>query len=33
MVGLDFPLYKQAFNTYFGVDLQPAPTGIPVEWR
>jgi polar amino acid transport system substrate-binding protein len=33
MVGLDFPLYKQAFSTYFGVELDPAPTGIPVEWR
>jgi polar amino acid transport system substrate-binding protein len=33
MVGLDFPVYKQAFSTYFGVDLEPASTGIPSEWR
>ena len=32
MVGLDFPLYQQAFKTYFAVDLTPPPTGFPVEF-
>lgn len=32
MVGLDFPLYKAAFKTYFGVDLPTPPLGFPVEF-
>lgn len=32
MVGLDFPLYRDAFKTYFGVELSPPPVGFPVEF-
>jgi polar amino acid transport system substrate-binding protein len=32
MVGVDFPIYQQAFKTYFGEDLTPPPTGFPVEF-
>ena len=33
MVGLDFPLYRQAFATYFGEELNSPPTGFPVEYK
>lgn len=32
MTGVVFPVYKQAFSTYFGVDLPDPPTGFPVEF-
>ena len=32
MVGLDFPIYRQAFQTYFGERLASPPTGFPVEF-
>jgi len=33
MAGLDFPLYRAAFQTYFGVDLPNPPLGFPVEYK
>jgi polar amino acid transport system substrate-binding protein len=33
MVGLNFPLYQQAFKTYFSVDLPVPPLGFPVEFK
>jgi len=33
MVGLDFPLYRNAFQTYFGEELPNPPTGFPVEFK
>lgn len=33
MVGLDFPIYQAAFNTYFGVELPNPPIGFPVEFQ
>lgn len=33
MVGLDFPLYQDAFLRYFGEELSPPPTGFPVEFK
>jgi polar amino acid transport system substrate-binding protein len=33
MAGLDFPLYQQAFATYFSEELSPPPTGFPIEFR
>jgi polar amino acid transport system substrate-binding protein len=33
MVGLDFPLYRDAFFTFFGEELSPPPTGFPVEFK
>jgi polar amino acid transport system substrate-binding protein len=32
MTGLDFPLYRESFKTYFGVDLENPPLGFPVEY-
>jgi polar amino acid transport system substrate-binding protein len=33
MVGLDFPIYRAAFETYFGETLPNPPIGFPVEFR
>lgn len=33
MTGVAFPVYQQAFSTYFGVDLEEPPTGFPVEFK
>jgi polar amino acid transport system substrate-binding protein len=33
MVGLDFPIYKAAFETYFGEVLPNPPIGFPVEFK
>lgn len=33
MAGLDFPMYKTAFKTYFNVDLTTPPLGFPVEFK
>jgi polar amino acid transport system substrate-binding protein len=33
MTGVTFPVYQQAFSTYFGVELEEPPTGFPVEFR
>lgn len=33
MTGLDFPLYQQAFKTYFAQDVTPPATGFPAEFR
>jgi polar amino acid transport system substrate-binding protein len=33
MVGLDFPLYRDAFKTFFGEELSNPPTGFPVEFK
>lgn len=33
MTGLWFPVYKSAFNTYFGVDLEQPKIGFPVEFQ
>ncbi len=32
MLGLDWPFYAAAFKKYFGVDLERAPSGFPVEF-
>ena len=33
MVGLDFPIYQAAFETYFGEALPNPPIGFPVEFK
>lgn len=33
MVGLDFPIYRAAFQTYFGEELPNPPIGFPVEFQ
>ncbi len=33
MVGLDFPIYRAAFETYFGEALPNPPIGFPVEFK
>lgn len=33
MVGLDFPIYRAAFETYFGEELPNPPIGFPVEFK
>lgn len=33
MVGLDFPIYSTAFQTYFGETLPNPPIGFPVEFK
>lgn len=33
MVGLDFPIYQAAFETYFGEELPTPPIGFPVEFK
>lgn len=33
MVGLDFPIYSTAFQTYFGETLPTPPIGFPVEFK
>jgi polar amino acid transport system substrate-binding protein len=33
LTGLDFPQYKAAFKTYFGIDLQSPAAGFPIEYK
>lgn len=33
MVGLDFPIYRAGFKTYFGEELPNPPIGFPVEFQ
>jgi polar amino acid transport system substrate-binding protein len=33
LVGLDFSYYQAAFAEHFGVELEPPPAGVPVEFR
>jgi polar amino acid transport system substrate-binding protein len=32
MTGLDFPMYREAFKTYFNVDLPNPRLGFPLEF-